>query len=129
MLQVIAGIAAPDLRPWPDRPEGESGLALENGGLVVFTRGNLVVSVRSAGVEPFDARPVAARVDEWLIGSGTEPTASEATASPPGSWWLRWREGGRERTSAAASNARHTRAERPTVVTPSHAAVFSARRS
>ena len=129
MLDVVAGIAAPELRPWPEQPEGEHGLALENGGLVVFTRGNLVVVVASAGLEPIDVRPMARRVDAWLVGAGAEAAAPNSLGTPPGALWLRWNDDRGERRPGAMASVRRPMEPRPTVVTPRHGAAFSARQS
>ena len=62
------------MQPWQMRAgeesgDAEPGLSLDNGALVLFTRGNLMLTVRSAGLQPLDARSAALQLDHWLVGA------------------------------------------------------------
>lgn len=71
LLEALGQVASPALDRWradggDDGDDGETRLALDNGALVLFTRGNLMVAVRSAGRQPLDVRAAARRIDRWL---------------------------------------------------------------
>ncbi|WP_457355442.1 hypothetical protein [Roseateles sp. P5_D6] len=115
MLEVAAEVASPRLQPWQmsegeESSDAELGLSLDNGALVLFTRGNLMLAVRSAGLQPLDARSAALQLDYWLVGadSASTPTAPVVAASG----WRRWRQ-----------NADHERSQLA-MVTPAHAAAW-----
>jgi hypothetical protein len=104
LVELLAGFESPLAGRRSERDLGDVAFADGPGSVVVFARGNLVVSARRAGLEPVAAWPAAARLDRILIarpsGAATAPrwvtakptsagdTARIATA-PGESEWLR----------------------------------------
>jgi len=117
MLEAAAEVASPSLQPWQaregeERGDTELGLSLDDGAFVLFTRGNLMLSVRSAGLQPLDARSAALQLDHWLLGADNAqvPTAPVVAASG----WRRWRQNAdQERSQLAMVTPAHAVAWRP----------------
>jgi hypothetical protein len=120
MLEAAADIASPGLRRWLPDEDGETGVALDSGALALFTRGNLMLAMRSAGLQAIDVRGLARQVDRWLVGAGgTEPSVGTGGGAMTGPVWLRWLVGG---TRAPPHQGRSHLA----VVTPRHAVAWAA---
>jgi len=95
LIEFAAAIESTGLGQWQRRVAGEVALALADGSLAMFTRGNHVHAVRSAGVEPFDVHDEAEAIDHWLTSAGSTDAplaASVAMASPAmlKTYWTRW---------------------------------------
>jgi hypothetical protein len=129
MLEVAAEIASPGLRPWMPEADEEAGVALDNGAMALFTRGNLLLVLRSAGLEAIDVRAMAQLVDRWLVDAGSiEPPAHAGAAVGTGPVWLRWRVGEAGMSAPGALEGRDAvRRSQLTVVTSAHAAAWETR--
>jgi hypothetical protein len=81
LIRAASEIESPGLEPWDRGVAGETALQTPNGALVLFTRGNHVHVVRSAGREVVDVRKDVEALDRWLMGSGS-PSDGPGQAQP-----------------------------------------------
>ena len=91
LLRTASEIEFPELENWDRGVSGETALQSPNGALVIFTRGNLVHIVRSAGHEMVDVRKEVDALDRWLTDAGSPAgvTGSGGPTVSPGPTWRR----------------------------------------
>jgi hypothetical protein len=81
LIRIAGEIENPTLEHWDRGAAGETALRSVNGAIVLFTRGNHVHVVRSAGREVVDVSKDVEALDQWLTSSGS-PSGSLGPAQP-----------------------------------------------
>ena len=81
LIRLAGEIECPLLTRWENRPAGEVALSTPNDALAMFTRGNHVHVIRSAGREPVEVKTAATTLDGWLKSAGT-PVGEHSLADP-----------------------------------------------
>lgn len=83
LIRTAGEIEVPALEHWGRGAAGETALKTPNGALVLFTRGNYVHVVRSAGREVVDVTRQVEVLDRWLMDAGSPGVPGEALSPAP----------------------------------------------
>lgn len=80
LLELLANMQSLEVRRLDDAP-GDVAFSYNPAVAVVFARGNIAVSIANGGSEKEPVEPIARKVDEWIIRSGSGSPSPEPAES------------------------------------------------
>ncbi|MBO9518244.1 MAG: hypothetical protein J7493_09270 [Porphyrobacter sp.] len=70
LLELLANMQSPEVRRIEDAP-GDVAFSYAAAVALIFARGNLAVSLANGGSEMASVEPIARKIDDWIIRSGS----------------------------------------------------------